>query len=157
MATSISGKLRIKPKDVLLTLNAPADFKKDLWPLPTGVTISTNIKNYQQVHWFVLNKAQMEKEMDKVLKMVTGDITCWIYYPKGTSKIQSDLTRDKGWEKLLKHDELSWISLISFNDTWSTFAFRLKNEAEVGPGFPRVLPSGPFRPGRWPIHQKQGR
>jgi hypothetical protein len=55
---------------------------------------------------------------------------CWIYYPKGTSKIQTDLTRDKGWESLLKHNHLQWISLISFNETWSSFGMRLKTEGD---------------------------
>jgi hypothetical protein len=62
--------------------------------------------------------------------MLHDDIVCWIYYPKGTSKIQTDLTRDKGWDALLKHDELQWISLISFDDTWSSFGMRLKTEAD---------------------------
>jgi hypothetical protein len=44
--------------------------------------------------------------------------------------LQTDLTRDKGWDNLLKHDELSWISLISFDDTWSTFGSRLKTKAD---------------------------
>jgi hypothetical protein len=126
MANPLYQKLRIKAKDTLLTLNAPSDFKKILSPLPPGIKIITSGKDFDQVHWFVLNKAQMEKEWSKVLKMVTGTIICWIYYPKGTS----DLTRDKGWEEILKHKELTWISLISFNDTWSTFAFRLKTEAD---------------------------
>ena len=45
--------------------------------------------------------------------------------------MQTDLTRDKGWEDLLAHsDKLTWISLISFDDTWSVFGCRLKTEAD---------------------------
>ena len=63
--------------------------------------------------------------------MVKDEVVCWIYYPKGTSKIQTDLTRDKGWDKLLKHgDHLTWISLISFDETWSTFGFRPRTTAD---------------------------
>lgn len=138
MATSISDKLRIKPQYNLLTLNAPADFKKGLLGLPEGVKLSDSGKNYNQVHWFVLSKAQLEKEMSKVMKLVLRqaqdnkpDVTVWVYYPKGSSKIQTDLTRDKGWDCLLaESDKLTWISLISFNDTWSVFGFRAKTEAD---------------------------
>ncbi len=130
MANPLSQKLKIKEKDSLLTINAPATFKSKLEGLPSGVTISSNTKNYQQIHWFVKNREQMEKELQKVLKLLKEDVPCWIYYPKGTSGIQTDLTRDKGWDELLKHDELQWISLISFDDTWSTFAFRLKTEKD---------------------------
>src|SRR5262249_27119290 len=114
----------------LLTVNAPVDFKKNVGSLPAGVKISTDSKNYNQVHWFVLNKSQMDKELPKILKLIKNDVVLWIYYPKGTSKSQTDLTRDRGWESLLKHDELTWISLISFDDTWSTFGSRLKTQAD---------------------------
>jgi len=130
MATSTSQKLRIKENFTLLTINAPADFKKNIGEVPKGVKISSDTKTYNQVHWFVKNKEQLNKELDKVLKLVKDDVVLWIYYPKGTSKLQTDLTRDKGWENLLKHDELGWISLISFDGTWSTFGSRLKTEAD---------------------------
>ena len=131
MANSISDKLKIKPKFSLLTLNAPADFKKGLQGLPAGVKIADSGKEYDQVHWFVMSKAQLEKEMSKVMKLVKPEITVWVYYPKGTSKMQTDLTRDKGWDCLLAEgDKLTWISLISFDDTWSVFGFRAKTEAD---------------------------
>ncbi len=131
MATSISQKLRIKEKAILLTLNAPVEFKKGLSDLPAGVKITESAKNYDQVHWFVLNRKQLEKEMSKVMKLVKDKVIVWVYYPKGSSKVQTDLTRDKGWDCLLSEgDKLTWISLISFNDTWSVFGFRAKTEAD---------------------------
>jgi len=136
MATSISQKLRIKEKAALLTINAPADFKRDLTDLPVGVKITESVKDpiaigYDQVHWFVLNRKQLEKEMSKIMKLVKDNVIVWVYYPKGSSKIQTDLTRDKGWDCLLSEgDKLTWISLISFNDTWSVFGFRAKTEAD---------------------------
>ena len=51
----------------------------------------------------------------------TGHI--WISYPKGTSKMQTDLTRDKGWEPL-EGSDLMWLSLVSVDDTWSAFGLR---------------------------------
>ena len=130
MPSTNAQKLKIKNGFTLLTVNAPSDFKNNIGPLPEGVKISSDSKNYDQVHWFVKNRAQMEKELSKVLKLVKNDVVCWIYYPKGTSGIQTDLTRDKGWEQLLKHEGLQWISLISFDNTWSTFAFRLKTDSD---------------------------
>src|SRR5580765_642392 len=136
MANSISQKLRIKENDTLLTINAPSDFKKGLQGLPAGVKITDSGKDpkaigYNQVHWFVHNKAQLEKEMSRLMKLLKEGIIVWVYYPKGTSKIQTDLTRDKGWDCLLSEgDKLTWISLISFDDTWSVFGFRPKTEAD---------------------------
>ncbi len=131
MANSISDKLKIKAGYTLLTINATQKFKKGLQALPAGVKITDSGKDYNQVHWFVYNKAQMEKEMSKVMKLVKPEVIVWVYYPKGTSGIQTDLTRDKGWDCLLAEgDKLTWISLISFNETWSVFGFRPKTEAD---------------------------
>lgn len=138
MATPVADKLRIKTGFTLLTINAPADFKKGLGSLPDGVKITDSGKTYNQVHWFVQSKAQMEKQLSMVMKLVlrqaqddTPEVTVWVYYPKGTSGVQTDLTRDKGWECLLAEgDKLTWISLISFNEIWSVFGFRAKTEAD---------------------------
>jgi hypothetical protein len=104
MPTSTAQKLKIKDGYTLLAINAPAEFKKNIGELPKGVKIVSGGKDYNQVHWFVANKTQMDKEVDKILKFIKDDVVLWIYYPKGSSKIQTDLTRDKGWDKLFKKD-----------------------------------------------------
>ena len=50
------------------------------------------------------------------------------------SKIQTDLTRDKGWESLSKLD-LKWITLISVDETWSAFALRPYKPGEARQAF----------------------
>ena len=131
MPATIAQKLKIREGYTLLTLNAPANFKKQLGSLPADVKMAASGAGFQQVHWFVTNRAHMEKELGKVLPLVKGDTLCWIYYPKGSSGVQTDLTRDKGWDALLKQgDAFIWVSLISFDDTWSAFAFRVKTEAD---------------------------
>jgi len=131
MATTNSDKLKIKAGNSLLTLHAPDNFIKGLGILPACVKISDSLKEYNQVHWFVMNRAQLEKEMSRIMKLLKPGITVWVYYPKRSSKIQTDLTRDKGWDCLRKEDDkLTWINLISFDDTWSVFGFRTKNEMD---------------------------
>jgi hypothetical protein len=130
MPLSLARKMRIKEGMKLLTINAPSRFAEDIDELPADVKISAKVKDYQQIHWFVRNKAEMERDLNAVLKLLNGEVICWIYYPKGSSKIQTDLTRDKGWESLTNLSNLQWLNLISFNDTWSAFAMRLKSDAD---------------------------
>jgi len=136
MANTISQKLKIKTGDRLLTLHKPSEFQNGLNGLPKGVKVvelgnDPIAVDYNQVHWFVMNRAQLEKEMSRVMKLVKPGVLVWVYYPKGTSKLQTDLNRDKGWDCLLAEgDKLSWINLISFDDTWSVFGFRAKTEAD---------------------------
>lgn len=130
MPTTTAQKLKIKEASTLLTIHAPKEFKTELGELPGNIKISDKAKTYNQIHWFVKDRAQLEEEVESVIGLLKDDVICWIYYPKGSSKIQTDLTRDKGWESLLKHKHLQWLSLISFNETWSAFAMRLKTEAD---------------------------
>jgi hypothetical protein len=130
MALVLSQKLKIREKDSILTLNAPEGYKSALKNLPAGVKISPKTNDYQQIHWFVMNRAQMEKEWPGIYKLLKPGVICWTYYPKGSSGNQTDLTRDKGWDVIMKHDDLQWINLISFDDIWSTFGFRLKTEKD---------------------------
>lgn len=131
MASPVADKLKIKSGYTLLTINEPSEFQRGLKGLPAKVKVVESGKDYNQVHWFVMNRAQMEKEMSKVMKLVKPEVVVWVYYPKGTSKVQTDLTRDKGWDCLLAEgDKLTWINLISFDDTWSVFGFRTKTDAD---------------------------
>ena len=57
------------------------------------------------------------------IRALKPDSLLWISFPKGTSKIQTHLTRDKDWDALRQTD-LKWITLISVNETWSAFALR---------------------------------
>ena len=125
MPQTAAQKFRIKENACLRTVNAPEDFALKLAPLPVGVTLSNSIDKTDQVHWFVKDKAQVVKEADKVVGRLEDHVLCWIYFPKGTSGIQTDLTRDKGWETLEQYN-LQFITLVSFDQTWSAFGMRRK-------------------------------
>jgi hypothetical protein len=129
MAQTTAQKLKIKDGDKILAVNPPADYKESLGQLPTGAKIADSQNDAGHVHWFVKDRTQMEKELKKVLPLINDDTVCWIFYPKGTSKIQTDLTRDKGWDNLLTND-LEWVNLVSFDDTWSAFGVRPKKETD---------------------------
>ncbi|GAB4092837.1 YdeI/OmpD-associated family protein [Flaviaesturariibacter terrae] len=130
MPNSLAQKLKIRAGDTLLALHAPAGFENALDPLPEDVRIVSKGKGARQVHWFVTTRLQLETELPRVLPLISGDVVCWVYYPKGTSGVQTDLSRDKGWDMLLAYTEFQWLSLISFDATWSAFGFRHKTAAD---------------------------
>lgn len=129
MASTVVQKLKIKEGNIILALNAPEEYKKSLNTLPAGAEIIDRGKKANQVHWFVKNKGQIEKELKKMLPLIKGDTICWIFYPKGTSKIQTDLSRDSLWS-IMQDQNVQMLSLISFDDTWSAFGMRQKNETD---------------------------
>ncbi len=132
MAKTTAEKLRIREEDVLLTINEPPSFRMGLGKLPAGVRLTRKSASCNQVHWFVANRDDMEKKLARVMALLKPGVLVWVYYPKGSSGLQTDLTRDKGWDALMAHgDRVTWISLISFDDTWSVFGFRAKTDADL--------------------------
>jgi hypothetical protein len=120
----LATKMKLKPGHSVAIIAAPANYLKELAPLPAGVKVSADLKGkYDWVQVFVKNKAEIDRLAPRAIRALKPESILWISFPKGSSKIQTDLTRDKGWDVLRKAD-LKWITLISVNETWSAFAMR---------------------------------
>ena len=72
---------------------------------------------------YVANRATLEARLPCASAVLDSPGTLWIAYPKGSSKLQTDLTRDQGWDAL-KEQDLMWLTLISIDETWSAFSLR---------------------------------
>ena len=122
--SALARKMKLKPGQRAALVNAPEAYLKELSPLPAGVQVAEKLQGeFDWAQVFVKNKAELDKLLPKVVRALKPDSLLWISYPKGTSKIQTDLTRDKGWDSLQKTN-LKWVTLISVNETWSAFALR---------------------------------
>ncbi len=122
--TPLAHKLKLKPGQRAALINPPAGYLEELNPLPQEVEIVQELNGvFDWVQIFVMNKLELDALLPRVLGALKPEGLLWISFPKGTSKIQTDLTRDKGWEALQKAD-LKWINLISVNETWSAFSLR---------------------------------
>jgi hypothetical protein len=136
MKTSpLATKMKLKPGHSAAIIAAPANYLKELAPLPAGVNMSTGLKGkYDWVQLFVKSKAEIGRMAPRAIRALKPESILWISFPKGSSRIQTDLTRDKGWEVL--HDaDLKWITLISVNETWSAFAMRPYKPGEAKQSF----------------------
>ena len=120
----LARKMKLKPGQRVALVKAPEGYLKEINPLPAGVEVAEKLQGqFDRVQIFVKNKAELDKLLPKVVRALKPDSLLWISYPKGTSKIQTDLTRDKGWDSLQKTN-LKWVTLISVDEMWSAFALR---------------------------------
>jgi hypothetical protein len=123
-SSKLAAKLKIKPGNRIALINPPEGYRQALGDLPQGVELSTTIKGeFDAVHLFVRTGHELRRDLPKALKALRPDGVFWIAYPKGTSGIQSDLTRDLGWEPV-EEAGLRGVSLISIDDTWTGVWFR---------------------------------
>ena len=140
MTTSILSKLKIKSPHILYSINAPKYFNQIIGKLPVDISIRQDANlPFDSIHWFVKTKSEVDQQSDAIIKLLKPNLKVWCYFPKKTSHIQTDLSRDNGWEKLEKRHKIKWLSLISFNETWSAFAFRLDRENKAQPKEREIL------------------
>jgi hypothetical protein len=119
--TPLQRKLRIREGTQIVALGAPAGYGKTLGKLPAGCSIATKLsKGCAFVHLFVKSSAELARTLPKVLAALAPGGLLWISYPKQSSGIETDLTRDHGWEALEKVP-LRWLAMISFDASWSAF------------------------------------
>jgi hypothetical protein len=78
---------------------------------------------YDWIQLFVKSKSDLKASIGATAQALEPTGLLWIAFPKASSGAQTDLSRDKGWESLKKHD-LKWIGLVSVDRRWSAFAFR---------------------------------
>jgi hypothetical protein len=117
-------KLRIREGAKIVALNAPENYEEQLGILPDNITIQYKLAPSNEfIHLFVQNKADLEKGLFKAIGTLVDGGLIWISYPKQSSGMQTDLTRDKGWE-CLDALNMQWLSLISFDEHWSAFLMR---------------------------------
>jgi len=132
LESPIAKKMKLKSGLKAAVINAPENYV-DMLKHDTALSPTLNGK-FDWIQIFVRNKAELEALAPKAAKALRPESMLWICFPKGTSKIQTDLTRDKGWESLQKL-ELKWITLVSVNETWSAFALRPFREGEKKQSF----------------------
>jgi len=122
--SALAKKMKLKAGQSAMIINAPDKYLQELEPLPANVKVSQKLENPADwIQIFVKSKKELDVLFPKVLKLFKPDTMLWISFPKGTSKIQTDLTRDKGWD-VVQAADLKWVNLVSVNETWSAFAVR---------------------------------
>jgi hypothetical protein len=120
----IIKKLGLKPGMRTLVMAAPDGYLDRLAPLPEGVDIATKPAGmFEFIQFFATRMAEIEKTAPGLLHRAAPGAVFWVTYPKKTSGIESDLSRDilaaamtsKGWRP---------VSIVALDEVWSALRFR---------------------------------
>jgi len=116
-------KLRLPAGGRAAFVNAPPGYVEALG-LPAGVAITDTVDarcDFAQI--FVRDSGELAVVIDGVLGQVRPDCVLWFCYPKQSSGVPSDLTRDEGWAAL---SAAGWrgIASVAIDAVWSGVRFR---------------------------------
>jgi hypothetical protein len=122
--TSIVKKLGLKPGMRALVLGAPSGYLESLAPLPEGLVVSKTVGGtHQFVQFFATRNSEIQKSASKLLQSADSGALVWITYPKKSSRVESDLSREEVWAAM---EGTGWrpVSQIAIDDVWSALRFR---------------------------------
>jgi hypothetical protein len=94
--------------------------------VPEGVTVVHELPAAPQaVLLFVRDRAEVDALVPPIARMMTDKTLLWCAYPKKSSKVKTDITRDIGWEKAAEGG-LQAVAQVAVDGTWAATRFKLK-------------------------------
>jgi hypothetical protein len=121
MDDALANKLFFKPEYRAAILDAPEDYLERLGiPVIGDLSVRSSL-DFIQV--FVTAKINLLPIMPDLIRALKPNGLLWISYPKGGSKVQTDLNRDILWAETAKFG-LAGVAMISIDEIWSAMRFR---------------------------------
>ncbi len=127
--TSLAKKLGIKEGYIMMVVNEPKHYMSLFSDFPKKVERKKKLdsESFDFIHIFAHNFAELESIVKMVKPALKKSGTLWVSWPKGTSKIPTDIKREPIREHLLK-TELVDIKVCAVDEDWSGLKFMYRRE-----------------------------
>lgn len=161
MTSIFASKLNLKPGMKVLLLNDQAGLESDLRnalgndlftaPPPTPAPGSPAVGSMDAALLFAANSAELLDQYVAARPVLGEEAMLWVMYPKKSSGVTSDLSREEGWSAITG-DGWQGVRQIAINDTWSALRYKKVADANVRGSVDEQY-SGP-KAGLRPIYDK---
>jgi aryl carrier-like protein len=128
-APSLLEKLQLQDEKNLLIQGLPSSIEKQFVKLNFSKNVTPLLKS-RKIDFalvFAVSQRQLVDILKDVIPVLQEDATFWIAYPKLTSKIASDLSRDKNWDFVSDYG-FEAIRMIALDNVWSAGRFKKQHE-----------------------------
>jgi hypothetical protein len=129
-AQTLLEKLQLQDEKNLLIQGLPSSIEKQFIKLTFSKNVTPLLKarkiDFALV--FAVSQRQLVDILKDVIPALQQDAKFWIAYPKLTSKIASDLSRDKNWDFVSDYG-FEAVRMIALDNVWSAGRFK---KPEVG-------------------------
>jgi hypothetical protein len=123
-STPLYKKLRLESGSRCLTINVPTSFFPLLEDLPPGIRFETElIGDYDWVMLFVTQAQQVIETIPIILPLLFDDGLLWVTFPKSSSKLKGDLTREALWNVMHSHGYKA-VTHVYIDQDWTAMRFR---------------------------------
>lgn len=128
---SLFEKLELKDEKNLLIQGLPSSIEKQFAKLSYAKNVTPLLKT-KKVDFalvFAVNQNQLHNVLKEIFPALHNESKLWVAYPKETSKIVSDLSRECSWD-ILAANSFEGVSLVALDHVWSAMRFK-KNDVPV--------------------------
>jgi hypothetical protein len=126
--TPLAKKLGIKSGFTIFAVNAPADYRSLLAPLPDDVTFVKKLtKSTDLIQLFTKSAAELDAKLRVWRDTMKSDGTIWISWPKKSSKVPTDITEDVIREIALPMGLVD-VKVCAIDETWSGLKLVVRKE-----------------------------
>jgi len=122
---TVLEKLQLKDEKNLLIQGLPSSIEKQFIKVAfaKNMTPLLKAKKIDFALLFAVSQKQLEAIFKEVVPVLQPEAKLWIAYPKLTSKIATDLSRDASWDFIAKHGYES-VRMIALDNVWSAIRFK---------------------------------
>jgi hypothetical protein len=112
-------KLGIKSGHRVSIQNAPAGYDRTLGPLPAGAVPVNALRGpLDFIHLFSMKRRDLEEAFPKLKAALAEAGMLWVSWPKGASKVPTDLNENVVREIALRHGLVD-VKVCAVDEVWS--------------------------------------
>jgi hypothetical protein len=126
---TVLEKLHFKQEKNILIQGMPSSVEKPFAKLNYAKNVTPLLKS-RKIDFaliFAVNLRQLAQIIDEVIPALNTNATFWVAYPKSTSKIYCDLSRDYNWE-MLTNLGFELIDQTELDTVWASVRFTRSSE-----------------------------
>lgn len=123
--SSVLEKLELKEERNLLIQGLPSSIEKQFVKLSYAKSVTPLLKS-RKIDFaliFVINRNQLCNILDEVFPALHSESKLWIAYPKTSSKIVSDLSRECSWQ-IFSDNEYESSNQTTLDHVWTATLYK---------------------------------
>jgi len=123
----LAEKLGIKESSRIIIINPPGDYLNAL-EIPRKVSLASHLRGpLEFIHFFTKSRKELEGHFRSLKRELHKGGMLWISWPKGSSKVETDLSESVVREIGLKNGLVD-IKVCAVDEVWSGLKFVYRRE-----------------------------
>src|SRR5215470_4471854 len=114
----LAQKLGIAAGFAVAAIEAPANYRELLRPLPNGVSFCTVNAKPQLIHYFCTERVKLAKDLPILRRKMRDDAMLWVSWPKKSAGLPTTMTEDVVRELALPLGLVD-TKVCAVDETWS--------------------------------------